>query len=494
MSNILYDETNPLSIELYSQKLIGKTFSEILDEDSYNNSIFSEDNYVNNYSITHENKNHKGGLGELIEERFFHYKCNNDSKPDFDKAGVELKVTPYKINKNKSLAAKERLVITMIDYFNVVNEDFYESHLWKKSKLILLIYYLYSEKIKNRLDYRIDYSKLFSPPKEDIEIIKNDFETIVNKIKAGKAHELSESDTLYLGAATKSSSSSNRRKQPFSDIPAKPRAFSFKSSYMTYVLNTFIVPNKITYEPIIKNSVNLTNITFKEYIINKINSYVGKSDKELCILFDREYNNNKTQWIDLSYRMLGIKSNTAEEFVKANIVVKAIRINKNNSIVENMSLPPFKFKELVKENWGNSNLFKYFNETSFLFVVYKQQDDKYILKGSKLWNMPYKDLHNTVYNGWNKIKNSINHGVIFTPKKQKSGIIFTNNLPKKEDNPIIHIRPHAQKSAYYFLNGQTIGNINKNANELPDGQWMTTQSFWINNNYILKQLDENLIK
>ena len=33
----------------------------------------------------------KGGLGELIEERYFHYQTNNDARPDFDKAGVELK-------------------------------------------------------------------------------------------------------------------------------------------------------------------------------------------------------------------------------------------------------------------------------------------------------------------------------------------------------------------------------------------------------------------
>ena len=38
-------------------------------------------------------------MGELVEERYFHYQSNNDARPDFDKAGVELKVTPYKINK-----------------------------------------------------------------------------------------------------------------------------------------------------------------------------------------------------------------------------------------------------------------------------------------------------------------------------------------------------------------------------------------------------------
>lgn len=485
-----YDETNPSSIEDYSQKLIGKTFSDILN-DNLKKEIIKED-YVE-YGISHENKKRKGGLGELIEECFFHYKCNNDSKPDFDKAGVELKVSPYKINKNGTLSAKERLIITMINYNEVIKQDFFNSHLWGKSNLILLVYYLYEKEVKNRLDYKINFSKLFSPPKEDIEIIKNDYETIINKIKSGKAHELSESDTLYLGAATKASSSSDTRTQPFSDIPAKPRAFSFKTSYMTYVLNKYIVPNKTTYEPIIKNTTELDGTNFKDYIIHKINSFIGKSDKDLCCLFDREYNNNKAQWIDLSYRMLGIKSNKAEEFVKANIVVKAIRIEEDNKIIESMSFPSFKFKELAEQEWEESDLYNYFTSTIFLFVVFKRNGDKYILKGSQLWNMPYVDLNTTVKEGWTTIRDTIRNGVIFTPQKTSKGLIFKNNFPKKSNNKIIHIRPHAQKSAFLFSNGQTIGNIERDANELPDGQWMTNQSFWINNSYILEQINSNLL-
>ena len=184
MYKLPYDETNPNSIEDYSQKLIGKTFSQVIKE--YNNSFEETDESDANYGDDYENKLRKGGLGQLIEECFFHYKCNNDSNPDFDKAGVELKVSPYKINRNKSISAKERLILTMIDYFKVVDESFEDSHLWYKSKLILLIYYLYSKEIENRLDYPIHYAKLFTPPKEDIEIIKKDYETIINKIKAGE--------------------------------------------------------------------------------------------------------------------------------------------------------------------------------------------------------------------------------------------------------------------------------------------------------------------
>ena len=36
----------------------------------------------------------------------------------------------------------KRLILTMIDYFRVVDEQFETSHLWNKSRLILLIYYV----------------------------------------------------------------------------------------------------------------------------------------------------------------------------------------------------------------------------------------------------------------------------------------------------------------------------------------------------------------
>lgn len=490
MRQLPYDESCPSSIEAYAQQLINKTFSDILK--MYNDELIED---TAEYGITHENKKRKGGLGELIEECFFHYKCNSDSNPDFDKAGVELKVSPYKINKNKSLSAKERLIITMIDYFKVVEEPFEKSHLWNKSQLILLIYYLYSKEIENRLDYPIHYAKLFTPPAEDLEIIKKDYETIVNKIKQGKAHELSEGDTLYLGAATKSATGANRRKQPFSDIEAKPRAFSFKTSYMSYILNSYIVPNVTTYEPIIKDIDELRNTSFEEYIISQINRYIGKSDQELCALFEREYNNNKAQWSDLGYRMLGIKSNRAEEFAKANIVVRALRLEENNKIIESSPLPAFKFLDFVNESWEDSFLYNYLDQTKFLFVIFKKKNGKYVLNGSQLWHIPYNDLNEEVYNGWNNIRNTIISGVEFTPKVDKNGkISYSNNLPKKETNKVIHIRPHASKSAYLFSDGTIFGNIQKDADELPDGQWMTKQSIWLNNDYILSQLDKELLK
>ena len=68
----MYDESDPYSIERYAQRLIGKTFADVCDEDDrYGHSIIREESAV--YNATMESKRQKGGLGTIIEERFFHY-------------------------------------------------------------------------------------------------------------------------------------------------------------------------------------------------------------------------------------------------------------------------------------------------------------------------------------------------------------------------------------------------------------------------------------
>ena len=53
------------------------------------------------------------------------------------------------------------------------------------------------------------------------------------------------------------------------------------------------------------------------------------------------------------------------------------------------------------------------------------------------------------------------------------------------------MRPHTAKSAYKLNNGFERGDINKDGDQLPNGEWMTKQSFWLNNSYIMSQLNKN---
>ena len=62
--------------------------------------------------------------------------------------------------------------------------------------------------------------------------IEKDYNVIQNKIMSGQAHNISEGDTVVLGACTKGSGKSYYTTQPFSDILAKRRAFCIKLPFM----------------------------------------------------------------------------------------------------------------------------------------------------------------------------------------------------------------------------------------------------------------------
>ncbi|MCR5481865.1 MAG: hypothetical protein K6F52_03635, partial [Clostridia bacterium] len=336
--NLGYDPANPESIKNYALKLKNKSFLDV---------IFEKGNLSGETIKAYENKLRKGGLGNLLEEVYFGYKANSNQEADFADAGVELKVTPYEFTKRGELRAGERLILTMINYNGPIETDFYKSHAWEKMHLILLIYYWRNKKLQNNLQYKIGYVSMFTPPDTDLEIIKQDYAYIVDMIKQGRANELSEKDTMYLGACTKGATAEKSTVPQFygNNTPARKRAFCFKNSYMTYVLNHYIAGNEAE-NSILKDSEQLKEKSFEEILHDIVNNYVGLSDKELCERFGRKYNNNKAQWNDLAYKILGIRDEHAEEFEKANIKIKTIRVESDNKIVESMSFPPFKFMDL----------------------------------------------------------------------------------------------------------------------------------------------------
>src|SRR5574344_469403 len=239
---------NREEIELISKSAIGKSVNDILNEEV----ITIEDKEAN-----------KGGLGQLIEKFLFGMDNNSDSEPDFMPAGIELKVTPYKKLKDGKLSAKERLVLNIIDYMNEYKNKFKSSHFWFKNNTIQLLWYLW-EPNKDTKDLKITHEKLLELVKnEDLKQIEEDWKYIIKKIKEGKAHEISEADTMYLGACSKGANSSSVREQPFSDIPAMQRAFCFKNSYMTQLVRKYI-GDYSNVEKLLKG----TNDTFNEFVLN----------------------------------------------------------------------------------------------------------------------------------------------------------------------------------------------------------------------------------
>ncbi len=90
-------------------------------------------------------------------------------------------------------------------------------------------------------------------PTKDLQIIKETGTKSTQKSLDGKAHELSESDTFYLGACTKGATAlKSLRNQPFNVEKAKQRAYSLKQSYVNHIIASISQNEKENYGKIIK--------------------------------------------------------------------------------------------------------------------------------------------------------------------------------------------------------------------------------------------------
>src|SRR5699024_1210778 len=145
-----------------------------------------------------DNKNliksvNKSIVGAVIEQSFFGYKANSKAEADFADIGVELKTTGIIKQKRGALAAKERLVLNIINYMDEVNRSFLTSSVWTKNNKLLIFFYTYVRDEKGKPNYpyfQIVKTVLHEFNEIDLEIIKQDWNTIQDKVRAGLAHEL----------------------------------------------------------------------------------------------------------------------------------------------------------------------------------------------------------------------------------------------------------------------------------------------------------------
>lgn len=424
------------SVLQYAKLLINKCLLEVLSNND------AKEKYIG-----------KGGFGNKVEEKYFFLKNNSEDRPDFKDINLELKVTPLKLLKKGIMSPKERLVLGKINYNNIVLEKFETSSFLKKNGHILIIFYLY---IKGQEDYNYIFKHLinYKLAKDDLKIIKDDWETIYKSIFNGNAHRLSESDTLYLAASTKAQNSFELTSQPNGPL-AKPRAFSFKPSFIKYLISDFLQKNSQSVISIKKASKSKK--TFEEIIIDSFNPYLNKTEEEVKRKLKLNYSSSaKQKGYLLSKAILGIKKKHIEEFEKAGINVKTITLSKNGFNKESMSFKQIQFKTIINESWEDSDLYHTLT-SKFLFIIF-QKDNKgqSILKEVKFWNMREKDL-GIVKKVWIDTKKKI----------QKNDF---SNFIKISDSRISHVRPKALKK--------------NDKMETSFGTFEEKKCFWLNAGYI----------
>lgn len=446
MTGLPYDPAQRESVVAYAERLVGKTLREVLADNSA----------VIDFS------HHKGGFGNLLERGYFGYEPNSRPGPDFPKAGVELKSAPLKRVRSK-LVSKERLVLGMIDYVTIASEEWESSTFLRKNAHLLLVFYLH-EQGKDPLDFPIRIVKLWEFPPEDLEIIRQDWEKIVAKVRAGLAHELSEGDTLYLGACTKSSDSTKRRRQPFSSTMAKPRALSLRQTYVNAIIGSLGKAVGALGEavPVAAHEVT-AGMSFEEAVAARFRSYVGMTAAEIARALGVKANPKaKNYFAVITKRILGIaESQRIAEFEKADIQVKTMRLLPSGRPKEDLPFKAFDYCDLAQQEWESSELRGQLSKR-FFFVVY-QLDESGVptLAGSRFWTMPVSDIEGPAR-------------VCFEETQDRIREDRAEYLPKKSESRVCHVRPHGRDSHDLL--------------PTPSGRMVCRKSFWLNGSYIQEQL------
>lgn len=456
---LLYNPKDKTSIIEFAKLLKGKTLRQVCDQNVI------EHNYAG-----------KGNFGQVLEKFYFGYNPNSKSEADFFEIGMELKSSPLKKLKNREFRSKERLVLNIINYIDVINQKFEESDFWKKNASLLLIFYLYEEDF-DILDFLIKLVDEWSFPITDLEVIKKDWEFIKQKIADGKAHELSEGDTFYLGACTKGANANTTRIQPNCDIPAKQRAYSLKQGYVNHIIASIAKDTTGVFGKLIPSVSVAKKLTIEEIVISKFKQYYGKTIEQIMAITGIELNTSaKSFHASLTKAILGIElDKKIEEFEKAEIRVKTVRLKENNQPKEDISFPNFKFQEIVDEEWDDSN-FKSILEHKFLFVFFQFDNKQLVLRKVKFWNMPYSDIIEAE-KVWARTKYLVSKGNIV---KEIKGTTRHTNFPNKSFSSVAHVRPHAKDAAdTYPLPTE---------DKLTKAKEYTKHCFWINSTYVKNEI------
>lgn len=424
----------------------------------------------------------KGKYGQAIEKHYFGYELNSKPEPDFENVGIELKVSPLKQLKNSNYQSKERIVLNIINYMEVPTEEFEDSSFWKKNKHLLLIFYLY-DKDKNFPDYEVKLVGNWRYSEADLRVIRSDWEIITAKIKAGKAHELSEGDTFYLGACTKgSTAAASLRDQPFSADRAKQRVYSLKQGYVNHIIAKIAGDYRSsTYGKILEDYESQSSkVSIDALVINRFKNHYGKTAEKICSELNLGLRQgSKNYWASITKGVLGVElDKKIEEFEKADIQVKTVRLNQNGMPNQHISFPKFDYEELIKTEWDNS-IFQQLLSNKFFFVFYRLDESKKtsVLEKVLFWNMPIPDILE-VKQVWDKTMYCVKNGNIVKniTKNGKRETYF----PKIKDNRISHVRPHARNS-----NDSCLLPV---PDKLTGVTEYTKHCFWLNAAYIRNQI------
>jgi len=457
-------ESEEALLEIASQ-LKGKTISEIFQGEI--------------------NEKNKGNIGNIIESHGFGIKNNNDSRPDFEALGIELKVLPMKRLGDRSLTVKERTKICLINYKKLIEEKWDSSHARHKLYRILFVFYEYDN--RSPMQSKILDNLLYKLEINEEPLIRSDWERTKKLVADGYAHTLSESQNRVLAASRSGAGKLSEDQWPEQpnkthSRTARQRSFSLKPSYTKTLWS--VLQNKKDFDRIMDIESYDSYEELEKIILGRLNKWEGHSLEEFSKVHCIKPGKGKNAESSILRRALGFEEmgGPIKEILEMGLKVKMIPVRKSDMYpFEAMSFPFQPLGELAEEErFDDSDFYTYLQGFLLIPLIRESRENKsfnkIIFGKSFIWKPNHDELV-LIQSEWERIRNVVRAGIEVEKKiiKSKRGFIQKNNLPGETDTHCIHMRPHA-----------------RDANDLDASVdiGICKQSFWFNKSFLLKKLTQ----
>ncbi|MTV25282.1 hypothetical protein FTX61_07650 [Nitriliruptoraceae bacterium ZYF776] len=400
----------------------------------------------------------RGTVGHHLE-RYFGLPISSDAGPDFTAAGVELKSVPM-VPQGNTYVAKERTFVTAIDYGSIIDRPFDGSTLDRKTRTTLYIFYAWERDVAVA-DLRVLRVLLHDRDELDERTLREAYRHVQLAVRSGRAHELSESDTWGVGPATKDSRARDIP-QPRSPLPARRRAFAWRSAYTTRLFQLAALHEP----PPVEAPDELGDLV--RDVRDRLLPWYGVRVADLRDRFCPHVTDASKSLASRATReLLGAQGRRdLEAFARLGIAIRTVRANRSTlRPFEATSFPAIDYLEVVHTPWDASDLQEQLN--SVLFVVFAAEPGDRP-RDARLWTSflwrPSDDDRATMEREYERFRTAIRT----RPPEE---------WPGSRDTDILHVRPH--------------GRDRTDRRPLPTGGDHVRSAFWLNQGYLQQLIAES---
>ncbi len=300
----------------------------------------------------------KGRVGEAAET-FFGMEVDNLPEPDFRAAGIELKTVPLRPRQDE-LLVKERVYISMIDYHALADETWETASVRRKLGRILFVYYDWLPNAPLG-DLRVADVVLWEPSAELMQVFEADWRRVHRFVQEGRAHEVSEGNGRLLVAATKGPGGPPSKSQPHSDTLARQRAWALRPAFLRSILESHRAGPRVAIE---------ISTTLEDRALGALSRLAGKRVKDVEAELRMPASRAKHRAALVFQRAVSTwAGSTHSDLLEAGVDFRVVQADPSLKPYESLSFPAFRYQELVREDWEESELLSRMDRFLFVPVV-----------------------------------------------------------------------------------------------------------------------------